>query len=144
MPKYVNTLKSRRNRRHFADAIFKCIFSNKNAWISFKKLRKFVPQSAIHNIPSLALIMAWRRPGDKPLLEPIMGRTLTHECDLNELTQWLTLWRSWLSVCTAQSHYLNQRWLILCNALRNEPSYSWNKKDRLSFELYFWKWRLEN
>ena len=28
-----NTLRPRQNGRHFADAIFKCIFWNENAWI---------------------------------------------------------------------------------------------------------------
>ena len=33
---------------------------------------KFVPNGPISNIPVLVQIMAWRRPGDKPLSEPIM------------------------------------------------------------------------
>ena len=37
-------------------------------WISLK----LVPQGPINNIPALVQIMAWRRPGDKPLSEPIM------------------------------------------------------------------------
>ena len=31
----------------------------------------FVPKGSISSIPSLVQIMAWRRPGDKPLSEPI-------------------------------------------------------------------------
>ena len=34
----------------------------------------------INNIPSLAQIMAWRRPGDKPLPETMMVSLLTHIC----------------------------------------------------------------
>ena len=34
----------------------------------------------INNIPSLVQIMAWRRPGDKPLSEPMMISSLTHIC----------------------------------------------------------------
>ena len=34
----------------------------------------------INNIPTLVQIMAWRRPGDKPLSETIMVRLLTHIC----------------------------------------------------------------
>ena len=33
-----------------------------------------------HNIPALVQIMAWRRPGDKPLSEPMMVSLLTHIC----------------------------------------------------------------
>ena len=41
---------------------------------------KFVPKGLINNIPALVLIMAWRRPGDKPLSEPMLVRSLTHIC----------------------------------------------------------------
>ena len=41
---------------------------------------KFVPKSPINNIPALDQMMAWRRPGDKPLSEPIMVSLLTHIC----------------------------------------------------------------
>ena len=33
---------------------------------------KFVPKGLINNIPALVQIMAWRRPGDKPLFEPML------------------------------------------------------------------------
>ena len=32
----------------------------------------FIPKSPIDNIPALFQIMAWRRPGDKPLSEAMM------------------------------------------------------------------------
>ena len=55
-----------------------------NAFSSLKMLRvlikiwlKFVPKGPINNIPALVKIMAWRRPGDKPLSEPMMIRLLT-------------------------------------------------------------------
>ena len=41
---------------------------------------KFVPKGPIHNIPALVQIMAWRRPGDKPLSEPILVSLLSHIC----------------------------------------------------------------
>ena len=34
----------------------------------------------MNNIPALVQIMAWRRPGDKPLSEPMMVSLLTHIC----------------------------------------------------------------
>ena len=43
----------RRNRRHFADDIFKCIFLNENVLISIKISLKFVPKGQINNIPAL-------------------------------------------------------------------------------------------
>ena len=53
---FVNTLRPTRNRRHFADDIFKCIFVNENVWISINISLKFVPRHAgvpINNIPTL-------------------------------------------------------------------------------------------
>ena len=35
---------------------------------------------SINNIPALVQIMAWRRPGDKPLFEPMMVNLRTHIC----------------------------------------------------------------
>ena len=76
----INTLRPRQNGRHFPDDIFKCIFLNENVWISIKISLKFVPKGPIDNIPALVQIMAWRRPGDKPLSEPMMVRLPTHIC----------------------------------------------------------------
>ena len=36
------------------------------------------PKGPISNIPVLIQMMAWRRPGDKPLSEPMMVSLLTH------------------------------------------------------------------
>ena len=76
----VNTLRQRQNGRHFADDTFKHIFLNENVRISIKISLKFVPKGPINNIPALVHIMVWRRPGDKPLSEPMMVRLLTHIC----------------------------------------------------------------
>ena len=51
-----------------ADDIFKQIFFNENVCISIKISLKFVPKGSINNIAALVQIMAWRRPGDKPLV----------------------------------------------------------------------------
>ena len=67
------------NGRHFAD-IFTCIFLNENVWIPIKVSLKFVPKGQINNIPAMVQIMAWRRPGDKPLSEPMMVSLPTHIC----------------------------------------------------------------
>ena len=76
----VNSLRLRQNGRHFADDIFKCIFLNKNVWIPIKISLKFVPKGPVNIIPALVQMMAWRRPGDKPLSEPIMVSLPTHIC----------------------------------------------------------------
>ena len=75
-----NTLRPRQNCRHFADDTFKRIFLNENVRISIKISLKFVPKGPINNIPALVQLMAWRRPGDKPLTEPMVVRLLTHIC----------------------------------------------------------------
>ena len=53
---------------------------NENVIISINISLKFVPKGLINNIPSLVQIMACRRPGDKPLSEPMMVNLLTHIC----------------------------------------------------------------
>ena len=73
-----NTLRPRQNGHHFTDNIFKYIFLNKNVRISIKISLNFVPKGPIDNIPALVQIMAWRRPGSKPLSEPMMIRLPTH------------------------------------------------------------------
>ena len=76
----LNSLRPRPNRRHFADDTFKRIFLNGNVIISIKISLKFVPKGPINNIPALVQIMAWRRPGDKPLSEAMMVSLPTHIC----------------------------------------------------------------
>ena len=60
--------------------IFKCTFLNEKECISIKISLKFVPRGQINNIPSLVQIMAWRRPGNKPLSEPMMVNLLANKC----------------------------------------------------------------
>ena len=75
-----NTLRPRQNGRLFAADIFKCIFFNDNVWISITISLKFVPKGPFNKITALVQIMAWGRPGDKPLSEPMMVSLLTHIC----------------------------------------------------------------
>ena len=72
-----NTLRPRQNGRHFADDTFNRIFVNENVKISINFSLKFVPKGPINNIQALVQIVAWRRPGDKPLSEPVMVSLLT-------------------------------------------------------------------
>ena len=55
-----------------ADDMFKWIFLNEKGRIPIEISLKFVPRSPIDNKPALVQIMAWRRPGDKPLSEPML------------------------------------------------------------------------
>ena len=90
---FINTLRPRQNGRHFADDIFKCIFLNENVWISIKISLKFIPKGPINNIPALVKIMAWRRPGDKPLSEAMIVNLPTHICVFRP--QWVKLSLHW-------------------------------------------------
>ena len=76
---HINSLRPRRNRRHFTD-IFKCIIWNENVSSLIKISLKFIPKGPINSIPALLQIMAWHRQGDKPLSEPMMIIILTHIC----------------------------------------------------------------
>ena len=96
-----NSLRPRRNRRHFADDIFKCIFLNENVWIPIEFSLKFVPRGPINNISALVQIMAWRRPGDKPLSEPMIVSLPTHICVT--LPQWVNTAMQW------QNKHINHR-----------------------------------
>ena len=87
--KGLNTLRPRQNGRLFADDIFEYIFLNEDVWIPIKISLKFVPKGPIKNIPALVQMMAWRRPGDKPLSEPIMLRLPMPICVTRP--QWVNL-----------------------------------------------------
>ena len=78
---WINTLGQRQNGRHFADAIFKCIFVYEYVWIPIKISLKFVPKGPINNIPVLVQIMAWHRVGDLWLVY----RRINASFGLNEL-----------------------------------------------------------
>ena len=57
---------------NFTDDIFKCNFLNEKIWISIKIPLKLFPKGLVNSISALVQIMAWRRPGDKPLSESKM------------------------------------------------------------------------
>ena len=73
----INTLRPRQNGCYFPDNNSKCIFLILNVWISVKI---FVPSGPIKDIPALVQIMAWCRPGHKPLFEPMTFNLLMHMC----------------------------------------------------------------
>ena len=130
IPGLVNTLRPRQHGCHFTDDIFKCIFLNENVWILIKISLKFVPKGRINNIPALVQIMAWRRPGDKPLSKPMMVSLPMHICvtrpqwvnNMFELllslaptkitchVRWVTLW----NICTLWHHILLHIYSQMC------------------------------
>ena len=92
-PASVSTLRS---RQMATDGIFKCNFLNENAWILIKMSLKAVPKGRINNIPALFQIMAWHRPGAKPLSESIMVRLPTHICVTRP--QWVNVSRYFIFI----------------------------------------------
>ena len=112
---YRNTLRPRQNG-HFADDVFKCIFLNENASIAIKISLKFVPKGPINNIPILVQIMAWCRPGDKPLSEPMMVSLLTH-------------------ICVTRPHWVKQRWLIVNWTPGDKFQWNYNKSHATPINL---------
>ena len=76
----LNTLRPKQNGQPFPDDLFKLIFVNENVWTSIEISQKFVHEGPINNIPALVEKMASRRPGDKPLSEPMTVSLLTHIC----------------------------------------------------------------
>ena len=75
-----------RNIRDKIATISQVTFSNVISW---KKIFEFqlkyhwsksVPKGPTNNIPALVQMLAWRRPGDKPLSEPVVVSLLTHVC----------------------------------------------------------------
>ena len=99
-------------RRHFQTYFlqWKCL--------NFVKISlKFVLKGPISNIAALVQIMAWRRPGDKPLSEPMMVSLPTHICVTRP--QWVIQNRSGMNTIehwgkvTAPSHYWGQYGLRL-------------------------------
>ena len=54
------------------DGIFKCIFFYEI--IPIQLSLKFVLKSPVDDKPALVMVIAWHRPGDKPLPEPMMAQ----------------------------------------------------------------------
>ena len=108
----LSTLRPRQNGRRFAEDTFKRVFLNENIRISITISLKFVPKVLINNIPALVQIMAWRRPGDKPLSEPMMVNLLTHICVTRP--QWV---KGLILICS--SSLLKSASVMLVNMLDN-------------------------
>ena len=132
--KVINSLRPRQNGRYNADDNFKCIFLNKNVWFPTKISLKFVPKGPINNIQELILIMAWRRPGDEPLSEPMMVRLPTHICVTRP--QWVKSRQSVASVLA-----LHWNWGQTCHWVCQLTHWDLSKMEFLHVKK---KWRGEN
>ena len=118
----VNSLGPRQNGHHF-----QMTFSNGYFWMEMYELwlrYQFVPGGPSNNIPALVQIMAWHLPGANPLSEPMivhwcMYASLGFNAHQSQMTQLCISkqghhnFRERLNACSAQSHYLNQWWLII-------------------------------
>ena len=137
--KVINTSRPREKSRHFADDNFERIFLNE-----YKISLKFAHKGPINNILTLGQIMAWCRPGDKPLSEPIMVSLLTHIC----LTR-----SQWVNSLRPSDAYMRQAiiWtndgILLIRTLRTNFSeilseiHSFSFK-KMHFKMSSAKWRL--
>ena len=115
----LNTLRPRQDGRYFADDVLKCIFLNENVWISLKIPLKFVSRGPNNNIPALVQIMAWRRPGDKPLSEPMLVFVPTHIC---------ITWPQWVNKIDNLNH-IHMWQMSLQLSLFNSLFCGWNISD---------------
>ena len=116
---YFNPLRPRQNGCHFAEDTFKRIFLNENVWNLIEIPLKFVPKGPINNIPALVKIMAWRRPGYKPLSEPMMVRLPMH------IRVFQPQWVKWLMESYKTSHI--------------EAGTKWLTFSRQQFQMHFLK-----
>ena len=64
---------------------------------------KFIPNGTINNILSSVQVMAWHQPGNKPLSETMMVRSLTHLC----ITQPQWVYLSMLSILVWHLRHFN-------------------------------------
>ena len=121
VPGSFNTLRPRQYGRRFPDDIFKSIFYNENVQSLITISWTFVPKSPINYIPALVQIMVWRRPGDKPLSEPIMVRLPTHICVTRP--QWVNKLMLWCRVTHIGVIEMDHRrfgwWPVACSAPRH-------------------------
>ena len=78
----------------------RCGFLDAFSWMEIYEFRLIfhtsLPKGSINNIPALVQIMAWRRPGDKPLSEPMMVSLLTHTCVTR--LQWIIRYPKWIYI----------------------------------------------
>ena len=146
-------------------AIFQTTVSNGFSWMKMYEFRievslKFVPKGPINNIQSLVQIMAWCRPGDKPLSEPMLVNLPMHiwvtrpqwvktHCflvtpyDVTEVDQYW--FRQWLIAWWHQAIvWVNQCWLTFSKVLWHSSKSNIRESGLATFlvnefeKLYLW------
>ena len=132
---YVNTLRPRQNGRHFPDGTIRRIFLSENVLTSLQNPVKCVSTVRINNKPALVQIMAWRRPGDKPLSEPMMVNLLTHICVTRP--QWVNQWQQKVRFHLKISRFFsgNIKWYLRLVTKIQQYRPSWTALD--SFAVFF-------
>ena len=81
-------------------------FSNRFSWVKMYEFRLTFHWSLFQGVQLTIFqhwfqVMAWRRPGDKPLSEPMMGRFSTHICVTRP--QWVKV-----QLCSGPNHVVSQ------------------------------------
>ena len=121
----VNKLRPRKNGRHL----------NENVWILINISLKFVPKGPINNIPSLLEIMSWRRPGDKPLSEPMMVSLLTHICvNRPQWVKWTLFLTPFSHILLKHSIFVNALWVNKCVLMSFDTKTAYDVIIRALFE----------
>ena len=109
-------------------AISQTTFSSTFSWMKMFEFRLKFHWSMLlkglnDNILALVQIMAWRRPGDKPLSEPMMFSLLTHICVTRP--QWVNNGMAYLVEILSHrrqgsgNHYIEQLVQERCNFIAN-------------------------
>ena len=131
----LNTLKPRENGRHFPDDNLKCNSLNAKVWISIKISLKFVSKGPINNIPVLVQIIAWRRPGDKPLSETMQDSLLTHICVTRP---------QWVNFSTRNGCFITSPWdtrilypILCCVVIFSTKGSLWYKKQKRTLSMRY-------
>ena len=115
---WLNTLRQGQYGRHFPDDIFKCIFLNETIGILIEISLKFVPRGPINNIPALVQIMAWHKPGGKPLSKLIMvtlPMQVYASLSLNELVSTGTSWTYSMKFSLMFKNFHSRKYIWKCH-----------------------------
>ena len=118
LPRRISPLIQTRDRPNLV-----CFVSLSKWWYYLEIIKvslKFVPRGLINNIPALVQILAWRRPGDKPLSEPMMVSLPTHICVTRP--QWVKVISMLLTSHTVQhlnpEEYKTEQFRLSVNTLQ--------------------------
>ena len=118
---------------------FSSAFSaHENTWILIKISPNFVPKGSVNNIASMVQIIPWRRPGDKPLSQPMMVSLSTHIC-VSRL-QWVNACFVYWGPGVTQSwwYYPNQRQYCKVKMVINTFDFLWQAHATFNHLSHYW------